>query len=108
MKMQKCNPGFVSARNGILKADTLLYGGKYSSTIWKAFAKRGLGYSAKENSTNNVKDGVAAYNLPPGINNIITLNSFDAHKQNETAQLTWTTNSTATTGKYVIERSTNG
>jgi extracellular elastinolytic metalloproteinase len=108
MKMQKCNPGFVSARDGILKADTLLYNGAYSNIIWKAFAKRGLGYSAKEKSTNNIKDGIAAYDLPPGINNFITLNSFDARKQNESAQLTWTSNSTVTTGKYVIERSTDG
>lgn len=107
MKMQKCNPGFVDARNGILKADTVLYNGTYSNIIWKAFASRGLGYSAKEKSTNNIKDGIAAYDLPPGVH-FVALNSFDARKQNETAQLNWTTSSVAKTGKYVIERSTNG
>ncbi len=108
MKLQKCNPGFVDARNGILKADTLLYGGAYSNIIWKAFAKKGLGYSADQKSSNNLKDGIAAYNLPPGVTNLITLNAFDARRQNTTAQLSWTTSQATKTGKYVVERSTGG
>jgi extracellular elastinolytic metalloproteinase len=67
MKLQKCSPGFVDGRDGILKADTLLFGGQYSPLIWQAFASRGLGYNASEGSTNNVKDGVADYSLPPGL-----------------------------------------
>ncbi|TKK67236.1 T9SS type A sorting domain-containing protein [Ilyomonas limi] len=108
MKMQKCNPGFVDARNGILEADTLLFGGAYSNIIWKAFAKRGLGYSANQKKSNNLKDGIAAYDLPPGVNNFITLNSFDARRQNATAQLTWTTNHAVKTSKYIVERSSDG
>jgi extracellular elastinolytic metalloproteinase len=65
MKLQPCSPGFVDGRNAILKADTILYGAAHSAAIWKAFASRGLGYSASEGSSNNVKDGVAAYDLPP-------------------------------------------
>ena len=108
MKLQKCNPGFVDARNAILKADTLLFDGAYSNIIWKAFAKRGLGYSANEKSVNNLKDGIAAYDLPPATNNLITLNSFEARRQGETAQLTWTTSNAAQTEKYIVERSSNG
>lgn len=67
MKLQNCSPGFVDGRNGILKADTLLFGGQYSSIIWNAFASRGLGYLASEGSTNNIKDGIADYSLPPGL-----------------------------------------
>ena len=67
MKLQKCSPGFVDGRDGILKADTVLFGGQYSPIIWQAFASRGLGYNASEGSTNNVKDGVADYSLPPGL-----------------------------------------
>jgi len=66
MKLQVCSPGFVDGRNGILKADTLLFGGAYSDIIWQSFASRGLGYSASEGSTANIKDGIAAYDLPPG------------------------------------------
>ena len=65
MKLQPCSPGFVDGRNAILKADTILYGAAHSAVIWKAFASRGLGYSASQGSSNDLKDGVAAYDLPP-------------------------------------------
>jgi hypothetical protein len=61
MKLTKCSPGFVDARDGILDADTLLFGGKYSFDIWKAFAKRGLGYSAKQGTSTSTTDGTSAY-----------------------------------------------
>lgn len=65
MKLQPCSPGFVDGRNAILKADSMLYGAAHSLTIWKAFASRGLGYHASQGSSNNVKDGIADYSLPP-------------------------------------------
>ena len=67
LKLQACSPGFVDGRNGILKADTLLFGGQYSPIIWQTFASRGLGYHASEGNSNNVKDGVADYSLATGI-----------------------------------------
>jgi hypothetical protein len=65
LKLQPCSPGFVDGRNAILKADTMLYGAAHSAVLWQSFASRGLGYSASEGSSNNIKDGVAAYDLPP-------------------------------------------
>jgi len=65
MKLQPCNPGFISARDGILKADTLLYNGAYSCAIWSAFAKRGMGYGALQGSSNSATDQTASYALPP-------------------------------------------
>ncbi|KAJ3103578.1 Fungalysin/Thermolysin Extracellular metalloproteinase 5 [Phlyctochytrium planicorne] len=47
LKLQPCNPSFVDARDAILLAETVLTGGKNNCLIWKAFAKRGLGYKAK-------------------------------------------------------------
>ncbi len=69
MKLQKCSPGCIDARNAILDADTLLYGGSHGSEIWKAFARRGMGYSATQGSNQKIKDGMGAYNLPPGVTN---------------------------------------
>jgi hypothetical protein len=63
-KMQPCSPGFVDGRNAILEADTLLYAGQYSCLIWEAFAKRGLGLSASQGSTNSRSDGSEAFNTP--------------------------------------------
>ena len=70
LKLQPCAPGFVSGRDAILKADTLLFSGQYSADVWRAFANRGCGYSAKEGKTSSVKDDTAAYDLPPSVNNI--------------------------------------
>jgi len=48
MKLQPCNPRFISARDAILAADKAYYGGANKCLIWKAFAKRGLGVDAVE------------------------------------------------------------
>ena len=67
MKLQPCNPGFVDGRDAILLADQLDYGGQYHCAIWNAFAKRGLGKSASQGSSNSYTDGVAAYDVPSGV-----------------------------------------
>ena len=65
MKLQVCSPGFVNGRDAILQADQLLTGGQNQCVISKGFAKRGLGYSAIQGSSNSVNDGVEAFDLPP-------------------------------------------
>ncbi|MEM1327549.1 MAG: M36 family metallopeptidase [Bacteroidota bacterium] len=64
MKMQSCSPGFIDGRDAILAADQSLYGGANKCTIWKAFARRGLGFSASQGSSNSRSDGTEAYDLP--------------------------------------------
>ncbi len=64
MKLQSCSPGFIDGRDAILKADTLLYNGAYSCTIWSAFAKRGLGFKASQGSSASVIDQVEDYTTP--------------------------------------------
>lgn len=64
MKLQPCRPGFLDGRDGILKADTLLYNGRYSCAIWNAFARRGMGVSAVQGSSNSYTDQVNAYDVP--------------------------------------------
>jgi extracellular elastinolytic metalloproteinase len=46
LKLQPCNPTFLTARDAILAADRSFYGGANQCLIWKAFAKRGLGTNA--------------------------------------------------------------
>ena len=58
------NPGYVSGRNGILQADQDLYGGQYNCLIWDAFARRGVGVDAVENSnggTNTNTDQIISF-----------------------------------------------
>jgi hypothetical protein len=65
MKLQPCGPGFVDARDAILAADSIRYGGANKKIIWDAFARRGLGYSAAQGSAGNCADGEEAFDLPP-------------------------------------------
>jgi len=65
LKMQACSPGFVDARDAILLADQVNNNSANSCIIWEVFAKRGLGYSADQGSTDDRCDGIAAFDLPP-------------------------------------------
>ncbi|DAA78959.1 TPA_exp: putative extracellular metalloproteinase 3 (Fungalysin MEP3) [Trichophyton benhamiae CBS 112371] len=62
MALQPCNPNFVQARDAILDADRALTNSANKCTIWKAFAKRGLGYGAKYDARNRT----GSNKLPPG------------------------------------------
>jgi len=46
MKLQKCRPDFMDARNAIIQADEILTGGENFCEIWKGFAAKGLGSDA--------------------------------------------------------------
>jgi extracellular elastinolytic metalloproteinase len=65
LKLQPCSPGFVDARDAILLADQINNGGANACYIWRAFAKRGLGFSAVQGSNNDLTDGVEAFDMPP-------------------------------------------
>jgi hypothetical protein len=67
MKLQPCQPGFLDSRDAILAADSLLYNGQYHCSIWNAFARRGMGYSAKQGLSTSTTDQVAATDLPPNV-----------------------------------------
>ena len=64
MKLQPCSPGFVDGRDAILAADQALYDGANKCLLWKAFARRGLGASASQGSSNNRSDQTEAFDLP--------------------------------------------
>jgi len=64
LKLQPCSPGFVNGRDAILLADLLANGGANRCLIWNAFAKRGLGLSASQGSSNNRFDQVEAFDVP--------------------------------------------
>jgi hypothetical protein len=67
MKLQPCQPGFLDARDAILAADSLLYNGAYHCAIWRAFARRGMGYNAKQGLSTSITDQVANTDLPPAV-----------------------------------------
>ncbi len=65
MKLQPCSPGFVDGRDAILAADLAMNGGANQCLIWEAFARRGLGFSASQGSSNSTTDGIEAFDIPP-------------------------------------------
>ncbi len=54
LKIQALEPSFIDARDAILLADTMLYGGVDHFEIWTAFARRGLGEFASTSDSNSV------------------------------------------------------
>ncbi len=48
LKLQPCSPTFLDARDAILLADVNDYGGANQCSIWRAFAKRGMGVNAQD------------------------------------------------------------
>ncbi len=67
MKLQPCSPGFVDGRDAIFAADVAIYGGANECILWDAFAKRGLGLSADQGSSNSRSDGTEAFDTPSGL-----------------------------------------
>lgn len=65
LKLQPCSPGFVDARDAILLADSLLNNFANKDLLWKAFARRGLGYGADQGSSMDATDGIESFKLPP-------------------------------------------
>lgn len=76
LKMTPCSPGFIDARDAILAADEALYGGHNACEIWGAFAKRGLGASASQGSSNSLSDGTAAEDVPTELGSCAKTPSF--------------------------------
>jgi hypothetical protein len=79
MRMQTCSPGFVDSRDAILAADELLFNGENKCIIWQTFARRGLGFSAVQGSS-EIGDETEAFDVPiacfgVGLNEEV--NSFD-------------------------------
>ncbi|MCE7974319.1 MAG: hypothetical protein DYG92_08370 [Leptolyngbya sp. PLA1] len=67
MKLDPGSPTFIEARDAILQADVLRYGGVHHHAIWDGFWLRGLGHDARGvpgGSTRGVIEGFEA--RPPG------------------------------------------
>ncbi|UEG51275.1 M36 family metallopeptidase [Ferruginibacter lapsinanis] len=91
LKLQVCSPGFIDSRNAILKADTILYNGSHACAIWNAFARRGMGLSASQGSSNSTSDQVVAFDLPSS-NSIEQVASVDS--TNSGNNITYTVSAT--------------
>ncbi|SDX82860.1 T9SS-dependent M36 family metallopeptidase [Hymenobacter psychrophilus] len=64
LKFQPCRPGFIDGRDAIMLADKENNNGANSDLIWRVFARRGMGFSAKQGSSNVLTDQTAAFDMP--------------------------------------------
>ncbi len=76
MKLQSCNPGFVSGRDGILMADELANAGANRCLIWETFAARGLGVDADQGSRFARFDQTENFDVPAGPNCTLAAGDF--------------------------------
>lgn len=77
LKLQPCSAGLLDGRDALLEADVNLYQGQYACNIWNAFARRGMGVSATQGSTNSTADNVAAFDTPASCADLIFADGFD-------------------------------
>ena len=59
-------------------ADELLFNGKYKCSIWKAFARRGLGANASTGATSNDLIVTQDFTMPTGVDIVATVNPIAA------------------------------
>ena len=64
LKLQGCGPGLVVASRAIIAAANELSGGADTCTAWATFARRGLGFSAVQGTTNR-DDNTEAFDTNP-------------------------------------------
>jgi extracellular elastinolytic metalloproteinase len=74
LKLQPCSPGFVDARDAIILADQLNNNGADSALIWSTFARRGLGFSARQGVSTSRSDGTEAFDMPSPSSGLNELN----------------------------------
>lgn len=106
LKIQPCSPGFVDGRDAILEADRIRYGSRHHYAIWKAFARRGLGYKASQGSSGSTTDGQEAFDLPASV--LTKTEKFAAQDSVNRIILSWIAVQEIANEAYLIERSTNG
>lgn len=66
LKLQPCEPTYLDARDAILDADLLGFGGVHWCRIWGSFAKRGLGSDAADGGSAAALTVTAGFGTPAG------------------------------------------
>ncbi len=73
MKYTSCSPGILDARDGILEADRIVFGGLDRCALYELFAARGMGYSADQGRARDRTDNRSAFDVSPYCTGGITL-----------------------------------
>lgn len=106
LKLQPCSPGFADGRDAILQADKIRYAGRHQYAIWKAFARRGLGFSASQGSPSSTTDGKAGFDIPSTV--LTKTENFTAKDSINRIILSWVAIQEVANKEYLLERSADG
>lgn len=106
LKIQPCSPGFVDARDALIRAATNLGWEKYHYAIWSAFARRGLGEQADQGRVDSPVDGESSFNIPANFETI--LENFELIPEQNQVGILWATAQEYGGGTFVVERSGGG
>jgi uncharacterized repeat protein (TIGR01451 family) len=90
MKLQVCNPGFVEARDAILAADRADFSGAHQCLIWDVFARRGLGFRAKQGESTITNDGQENFDPFPYCNKALKLEKTASESVRAGQQIVYT------------------
>ena len=69
MELAPPDPSYLEMRNAIVQADLAINGGANKSRIWKVFAKRGMGYFAGDQGSDDTSPN-QDFSTPPNCNQI--------------------------------------
>jgi len=78
MKLNPTQVDFIRARDAILQVDLVRYGGVHQSTLWAAFAKRGLGLGAEYGPGGSPRDLVESTTGPGPVVSVFFPNDIPA------------------------------
>jgi hypothetical protein len=67
LKLSPVNPNFLQARDAIILADQVNNAGENYSDLWAAFAKRGMGFSARSPDSSTTSGIREAFDLPDAL-----------------------------------------
>ncbi|WP_394758974.1 T9SS-dependent M36 family metallopeptidase [Flavobacterium sp.] len=78
IKIDGCNPTYISGRDALIAADQATTGGQNYCMIWKVFAARGMGTGASSGSSVDTTDQMEDFTEPaPGPNCTLGINYFE-------------------------------
>lgn len=79
IKLDGCNPTFITGRDALIAADQATTGGQNFCLIWKVFARRGVGVGASSGTTGSITDQVQSFTEPAaGPNCTLGINYFES------------------------------
>jgi len=103
MKLQPCNPDFLDARDAILLADEANYNSVHKCTMWKSFARRGLGKNAYYNKGDAYDDFSIPDDACPCQQCTDEPNSWMTNNNKECASFPWAWNKACNKQTYWVD-----